>query len=245
VSTLFISDLHLTGKRPHVTELFLEFLDRDAVEAEALYILGDFFEYWIGDEAIHRPDHEPIIQALNRLRKTGVPVYVMHGNRDFLMNSGFENAAGCDLIADPIVITLYGRKTLLTHGDYLCTDDVAYMEFRDMVRQKRWQREFLSKSVEERDAIARKYRSISKEISATKETEIMDINQQTLLSEMKKYGVDLVIHGHTHRPAVHEFSLDGRPAKRIVLGDWYDQGSMLIADKHSFNLVKFDNCGII
>jgi UDP-2,3-diacylglucosamine hydrolase len=244
VSTLFISDLHLTGKRPQVISLFLDFLRRDAVEADALYILGDFFEYWIGDEAINRPDHAPVISGLKALCATGTPVYVMHGNRDFLMDNDFENASGCSLIADPIVIDLYGQKALITHGDYLCTDDVAYMEFRNMVRERSWQKEFLKKSVEERDAIAQKYRSISKEISQSKEPDIMDINQQTLLNEMKKYGVDLVIHGHTHRPAVHEFRINGTEAKRVVLGDWYDQGSMLIADRDKLNLVSFDQNGI-
>jgi UDP-2,3-diacylglucosamine hydrolase len=240
VSTLFISDLHLTGKRPQVIELFLKFLEHDAVNAEALYILGDFFEYWIGDEAISRPDHQPIITALKKLRSGGTPVYVMHGNRDFLMGSEFENASGCDLIADPTVIDLYGEKVLLTHGDYLCTDDAPYQEFRKMVRQAGWQKEFLSKSVEERDAIAQKYRSISKEISATKEPEIMDINQQTLVNEMKRYGVYTIIHGHTHRPAIHKFRIDGQNAKRAVLGDWYDQGSMLVVDDKSMNLVSID-----
>lgn len=244
MSTLFISDLHLTGKRQQVIDLFLDFLRRDAVEADALYILGDFFEYWIGDEAIHRPDHEPVIEGLRELRATGTPVYVMRGNRDFLMDNDFENASGCDLVADPMVIDLYGQKALITHGDYLCTDDVVYQEFREMVRQRKWQKEFLNKSVEERDAIAQKYRTISKEISQTKEPEIMDINQHTLVDEMKKYGVDLVIHGHTHRPAVHEFRIDGTDAKRIVLGDWYDQGSMLIADKDNLNLVSFDQNGV-
>jgi len=241
VSTLFISDLHLTGKRPAVTELFLDFLQHEASNAEALYILGDFFEYWIGDEAIHRPDHEPIIRALKQLRATGTPIYVMRGNRDFLMDNDFENASGCDLIADPCVVNLYGRKTLLTHGDYLCTDDVAYQEFREMVRQRSWQKEFLKKSVEERDAIAQKYRSVSKEISATKEPDIMDINQQTLQQEMQKYGVDLVIHGHTHRPGVHQFRLNGVDAKRIVLGDWFDHGSMLVVDKDSMNLLNVES----
>lgn len=243
MSTLFISDLHLTGKRPAVTRLFLDFLQHEAIEAEALYILGDFFEYWIGDEAIHRPDHEPIIKALKQLRSTGTPIYVMRGNRDFLMDNDFENASGCDLIADPCVINLYGRKALLTHGDYLCTDDVAYQEFRQMVRQRSWQKEFLKKSVEERDAIAQKYRSVSKEISATKDTGIMDINQQTLQQEMEKYGVDLVIHGHTHRPGVHQFRLNGIDAKRIVLGDWFDHGSMLVVNQDSMNLMNVESRG--
>ena len=243
MSTLFISDLHLTGKRPAVTRLFLDFLQHEAIEAEALYILGDFFEYGSGDEAIHRPDHEPIIKALKQLRSTGTPIYVMRGNRDFLMDNDFENASGCDLIADPCVINLYGRKALLTHGDYLCTDDVAYQEFRQMVRQRSWQKEFLKKSVEERDAIAQKYRSVSKEISATKDTGIMDINQQTLQQEMEKYGVDLVIHGHTHRPGVHQFRLNGIDAKRIVLGDWFDHGSMLVVNQDSMNLMNVESRG--
>lgn len=242
--TLFISDLHLTGSRPQVTQLFLDFLKRDAVDADALYILGDFFEYWIGDEAVQRVDHVPIIEGLRSLTSTGTPVHVMHGNRDFLMGSDFEDASGCDLVADPSVINLYGRKALITHGDYLCTDDAPYMEFRNMVRQPGWQNEFLKKPVEERDAIAQKYRQVSKELSAAKEPDIMDINQQTLLAEMDKYGVDLVIHGHTHRPAVHDFRTDGRPAQRIVLGDWFDQGSMLIADADRLKLVAFDNQGV-
>jgi len=244
VSTLFISDLHLTGKRPQVTELFLQFLETDAVSADALFILGDFFEYWIGDEAIQRPDHEPIIKGLKKLSAAGKPVYVMHGNRDFLLGKKFEDATGCQLIGDPIVVELYGEKILLTHGDYLCTDDIPYQEFRKLVRQPDWQSQFLSKSVQERDEIAQKYRSISKELSATKQPDIMDINQRTLIDEMKKYEVYSVIHGHTHRPAIHDFEVDEHEAQRIVLGDWYDQGSMLVVDAGRKNLVSFDQQNI-
>lgn len=238
--TLFISDLHLCGKRPAVTEGFLKFLSHQAIEADALYILGDFFEYWIGDEAIDHPDHRPVIDGLKRLTSGGTPVFLQHGNRDFLLGEAFARASGCTLLPDPYVLDLYGTPTLLTHGDYLCTDDSEYQTFRQMVRDPQWQQTFLSQSVEEREAVARHYRQMSMEISATKKPEIMDVSDATVRQQMKQHAVQQMIHGHTHRPAIHEFELGGHPAKRIVLGDWYDQGSVLVVDAQRIELADID-----
>ncbi len=229
--TLFISDLHLTHQRPAVTNLFLVFLEEQAVSADALYILGDLFEYWIGDEAVNLEVVRPIIGGLRKLAATGTPVYVMRGNRDVLLGADFEKACGCQLLEDPTVIDLNGNATLLSHGDYLCTDDVEYQEFRKMVRDPGWQQRFLARDIEEREAIARTYREISMANSAEKSPEIMDVNQQAVEQALKEYKVTRMIHGHTHRPAIHEFILDNNNYRRIVLGDWYEQGSVLYCDQ--------------
>jgi UDP-2,3-diacylglucosamine hydrolase len=230
MSTLFISDLHLSAERPAITALFLEFLRGRARSAEALYILGDLFEYWIGDDVASQPEYRPLIDGLRELTAAGVPVYVMHGNRDFLLGAGFEQATGCTLIPDPSEITLYGEKTLLMHGDSLCTDDVAYLKFRAMVRNPDWVKMFLGKTIAERVAIVRDYREISKAATATKKPEIMDVNPGAVESALRQHGVRHLIHGHTHRPAQHQLLLDGQNLRRTVLGDWYDQGSVLRCD---------------
>jgi len=230
MSTLFISDLHLSAERPAITALFLEFLRGRARSAEALYILGDLFEYWIGDDVAGRPEYQPLIAGLRELTAAGVPVYVMHGNRDFLLGAGFEQATGCTLIPDPSEISLYGEKTLLMHGDSLCTDDVAYLKFRAMVRNPDWVKMFLAKTIAERVAIVRDYREISKAATATKKPEIMDVNPGAVESVLRQHGVRHLIHGHTHRPAQHQLLLDGQSLRRTVLGDWYDQGSVLRCD---------------
>ena len=230
MSTLFISDLHLSAERPAITALFLEFLRGRARSAEALYILGDLFEYWIGDDVAGLPEYQPLITGLRELTAAGVPVYVMHGNRDFLLGAGFEQATGCRLIPDPSEISLYGEKTLLMHGDSLCTDDVAYLKFRAMVRNPDWVKMFLAKTVAERIAIVRDYREISKAATATKKPEIMDVNPGAVESVLRQHGVRHLIHGHTHRPAQHQLQVDGQDRRRTVLGDWYDQGSVLHCD---------------
>jgi UDP-2,3-diacylglucosamine hydrolase len=229
-TTLFISDLHLCGTRPAITGLFLDFLHRRARASDALYILGDLFEYWIGDEAVDQEEFRPIVLGLRELTTGGTPVFVMHGNRDLLMAHDFERATGVRLLKDPIRIDLYGTPTLLMHGDSLCTDDTEYMIFRAKVRSPAFQKEFLGKSVAERDQIIRGYREISKSSTATKKPEIMDVNQQAVESVMREHRVQRLIHGHTHRPKEHVFNLDGRPARRMVLGDWYEQGSVLSVD---------------
>jgi len=230
MSTLFISDLHLSAERPAITALFLDFLRGRARSAEALYILGDLFEYWIGDDVAGQPEYRPLITGLRELTAAGVPVYVMHGNRDFLLGAGFEQATGCTLISDPCEISLYGEKTLLMHGDSLCTDDVAYLKFRAMVRNPDWVKMFLGKTIPERIAIVRDYREISKAATATKKPEIMDVNPGAVETALRQHDVRHLIHGHTHRPAQHELSFDGKNLRRTVLGDWYDQGSVLRCD---------------
>jgi UDP-2,3-diacylglucosamine hydrolase len=235
-TTLFISDLHLCGARPAITGLFLEFLRRRARKSDALYILGDLFEYWIGDEAIEEREFQPIIRGLHELTACGTPVFVMHGNRDFLMGHGFEKATGARLLEDPAIVDLYGTPTMLMHGDSLCTGDTDYMTFRAEVRRPAWQKDFLDKSVAERNQIVRNFREISKNSTSTKKPEIMDVNQQALESVMREHRVQRLIHGHTHRPKEHVFNLDGRPAQRMVLGDWYEHGSVLRVDAQGWQL---------
>jgi UDP-2,3-diacylglucosamine hydrolase len=230
MSTLFISDLHLSAERPAITALFLDFLRSRARQAEALYILGDLFEYWIGDDVAALPEYRPLIEGLHELTEAGVPVYVMHGNRDFLLGSGFEQQTGCKLIPDPTLVSLYGKEVLLMHGDTLCTDDLAYLKFREMVRNPDWVKMFLGKTIAERVAIVRDYREISKTATATKKPEIMDVNPHAVATTMQQHGVRHLIHGHTHRPAQHDLQLDGQRVRRTVLGDWYDQGSVLVCD---------------
>ena len=235
-TTLFISDLHLCGARPAITGLFLDFLRHRARSADALYILGDLFEYWIGDEAVEQEEFRAIVRGLRELTAGGTPVFVMHGNRDFLMAHGFETATGCRLLADPARIDLHGTPTLLMHGDSLCIDDVEYMAFRAQVRNPAWQREFLARPVAERDRIVRDFREISKNSTASKKPEIMDVNQKAVEAIMREHGVQRLIHGHTHRPKEHVFTLDGRTAQRMVLGDWYEQGSVLSVDAQGWLL---------
>ncbi len=236
MATLFISDLHLSQERPEITQLFLHFLQGPAREAEALYILGDLFEVWLGDDMV-LPDYKAAITELKNLSQT-VPLYIMHGNRDFLMRKNFETMTGCQLLEDEVVIDLYGIPTLLMHGDTLCTDDLAYQEFRSMVRNPQWQADLLDKTPEERLALARKLRDISKTETKGKQQNIMDVNQSTVEQAMQKHHVLQLIHGHTHRPAIHDFEMANQPAKRIVLADWYETGSMLHCDNESCQLEK-------
>jgi len=236
LSTLFISDLHLSAERPAITALFLDFLRHRARQAEALYILGDLFEYWIGDDLADQPDVRPLVTALHDLTSSGVPVYVMHGNRDFLLGPGFEQATGCRLLPDPTVIDLYGERVLLMHGDTLCTDDTDYLKFRAMVRNPQWVQQFLGKSVAERIGMVRELREVSKTATSTKKPEIMDVNAAAVESAFQFHGVRHLIHGHTHRPAQHTLSLDGQTVHRTVLGDWYEQGSVLVCDVNGCTL---------
>ena len=224
--TLFISDLHLDPERPAVTELFLELLDRRAPTADAIYILGDLFEAWVGDDETG-PMNQAVCDGLRKCATSGTPVFIMHGNRDFLLGARFAAASGCTLLDDPALIDLYGTPTLLMHGDLLCTDDKEYMAFRAMVRDTAWQRELLSRSLEERQQMAREMRDRSREQTGGKPESIMDVNKETVIKTMTEHKVQRLIHGHTHRPATHDLVISGEPAQRIVLGDWYEQGSLL------------------
>ena len=233
---LFISDLHLDARRPAITTLFLEFLaGLDPRHCASLYILGDLFEAWIGDDN-DDPHDAAVIAALRATTLRGIPVWIMHGNRDFLLGERFGQVTGCTLLADPVRIELGGEATLLMHGDTLCTDDHEYQQFRDMVRNPDWQRQFLAKPLAERRAIAANLRETSRQRTGEKAAEIMDVNPQAVLDTLRAHGVRRLIHGHTHRPAVHALELDGRPAQRIVLGDWYTQGSVLYAENGSLRL---------
>jgi UDP-2,3-diacylglucosamine hydrolase len=226
MATLFISDLHLDPSRPAITKLFLELLRTEARRAEALYILGDFFEAWIGDDDPD-PHHGLVMSGLQELTGRGLPVFFMHGNRDFLVGPAFAGRTGVKLLADPTVITLYGTPTLLMHGDTLCTDDLEYQKVRKMFRDPAWQKTFLAKSLDERRAFAARARTESKVQTATKAEYIMDVNQGAVEEAMRQHGVTRLIHGHTHRPAVHRFGAGGRDLTRIVLGDWYQHASSL------------------
>jgi UDP-2,3-diacylglucosamine hydrolase len=225
--TLFISDLHLCAERPAITALFLRFLKTDARRARALYILGDLFEYWIGDDAIDADGYGPAVAGLRELSNAGVPVCVIPGNRDFLMGNGFEQASGAKLLADSTSIDLYGTRTLIMHGDALCTRDTEHMAFRKLVLDPTWQCDILAKPLVERQAIARQYREMSRQNTSTKSMDIMDVTPDAVEDAMRARKLSHLIHGHTHRPAQHVIALDGKPAYRTVLGDWYEQGSVL------------------
>ncbi len=235
MSTLFISDLHLSGERPDIIKLFLGFMETRARQSDALYILGDLFEVWLGDDFIP-PDAQTVVNALHDYSNSDRKLYVMHGNRDFLMGDQFAELTGCTLLPDPHIIDLYGTKTLLGHGDLLCTDDVDYMQFRQQVRNGEWQADFLSKPVEERIAIAKQARQESKKQTSSIAEEIMDANQTTVEQVMREHDVRQMIHGHTHRPNTHTFTMDNQQRTRIVLGDWYEQGSLLECNEQSCTL---------
>ncbi len=235
MSTLFISDLHLDSERPAGIQQFLQFIDQDASKADALYILGDLFEVWIGDDNTEL-GNATVIDALTKLKLQGVPCFFMHGNRDFLIGKQFSGVTGCKLLKEYEVLEIEGTRVLLTHGDLLCTDDEPYMALRAMVRNLDWQQDFLSKTLQERKSIANNIREHSKEAIAQKKPEIMDVNQKTVADTMLKYDVKVLLHGHTHRPNIHHFKLNGTDATRIVLGDWYEEGSVVRWSKTGYKL---------
>ena len=226
MTTLFISDLHLEASRPEIGEQFLGFLAGEARDAEALYILGDLFEVWLGDDD-PSPYYADMKLAIRELSDTGVPLYFMHGNRDFSIGKDFAAETGVEILDDPTVVDLYGKPVLLCHGDSLCTDDVEYQQVRMMTRNPDWLAMMLAKSIEERIAFAVQAREESKARGESVSDEIMDVNQEAVASALREHGVDTMLHGHTHRPAVHEINLGERTATRIVLGDWYEQGSIV------------------
>ena len=220
---LFISDLHLSEDRPQANERFFRFLEEDAAGADALYVLGDLFEYWIGDEDLETPFNAVIAGSLRRLAEGGTRVRVMHGNRDFLLGEAFCRASGAQLLADPTVID----SALLMHGDTLCTDDHDYQAWRRTARSTEWQRQFLGQPLAERRATVQGLRDKSKEVIQAKPAEIMDVNEDAVREALRRHGVARLIHGHTHRPGKHALEVDGRRCERWVLPDWYDRGGYL------------------
>lgn len=229
---LFVSDLHLCASRPHITAAFVEFLHHTAAKAKALYILGDLFEYWAGDDDIDGPFHQQIISAFSTLADSGVQIFFMHGNRDFLIAENFCQAAKVTLIHDPTLIDLYGKTALLSHGDDLCIDDMAYQQFRSQVRDKHWQAHFLSQPLQSRKKQIEAIRARSEQEKSQKSLEIMDVNADAVSALIKKHHHPyFLIHGHTHRPNQHLLEIDGKITIRWVLGDWYEQGSYLACDQ--------------
>jgi len=239
VSSLFISDLHLTEGRPEANERFIDFLEQKARGAGALYILGDFFEYWIGDDDLAEPFNAVVAGLLAQLSKKGVPVSLMHGNRDFLIGARFCAATGARLLADPTVEAVEGEKTLLVHGDTLCTDDVEYQAWRRRARDPAFQAAFLAKSLPERRQAILQMREKSKEVVQGKAAEIMDVNDAAVHEALRRHRVRRLIHGHTHRPGRHALELDGRRCERWVLPDWYGSGGYLEVDRKGARLVRF------
>ena len=230
--SLFISDLHLCVSRPEITSSFIDFLQTTVVNADALYILGDLFEYWAGDDDMEDVHHQTIIAALKKLADTNVKIYFMHGNRDFLIGADFCHIANITLLQDPILIDLYGKKTLLSHGDLLCTDDVDYQVFRHQVRQSKWQSNFLSQPLRDRKIQIEAIRIRSEKEKSGKSIEIMDVNPLSVEALLLAYDFpEIFIHGHTHRPHQHQLKLNNHKITRWVLGDWYEQGSYLICNQ--------------
>ncbi len=225
MSTLFISDLHLDESRPEIVDLFERFLVEQARSADALYILGDLFESWIGDDD-DSPLANRVARAMRALSDSGVPVFFMRGNRDFVLGKDFARKAGMTILDDPTVVDLHGEPALLMHGDTLCTDDIDYQKFRRIMHNRWFQRIALALPLSIRRRIAGRLRGQSQKHVARKAETIMDVNQSAVEAAMRAHGVRLLIHGHTHRPATHSVDIDGRNAERIVLGDWYEQSSV-------------------
>ena len=233
MTTLFVSDLHLDPARPEITALFLRFLQREAASADALYILGDLFEAWVGDDDPSTTGQQ-VADGLRRLADAGVPVYFVHGNRDFLVGQDYAGRAGMRILPDPAVVSLYGEPVLVMHGDLLCTDDHAYQAFRAQTRDPHWQAMFLAQPLAARQAFAAQARqaSMSRQqdmIDGDRASfeAVTDVNPQAVEATLARFGVATLVHGHTHRPAMHAVRIGDREGRRIVLGDWYEQGSVL------------------
>jgi len=239
VPALFISDLHLTEERPEANERFIGFLEEKARAADALYILGDFFEYWIGDDDLVEPFNAVIAGLLQDLSRRGVQVYLMHGNRDFLIGERFCAATGARLLDDPTVSEIEGVKTLLMHGDTLCTDDLEYQAWRRKARSPEFQAEFLAKPLAERRRAVFGMREKSKQVVQEKTAQIMDVNDDAVRQALRRHGVCRLIHGHTHRPGRHALDVDGQRCERWVLPDWYGRGGYIEVAGDSPRLVQF------
>jgi UDP-2,3-diacylglucosamine hydrolase len=235
MARLFVSDLHLDASAPEAVQQFLDFLRSHAAEAEALYILGDLFEVWLGDDDTD-PTKTRISDALRGLTARGIGCFLLHGNRDFLLGKDFCARTGGRLLADPVIADLDGERVLLTHGDALCTDDHPYQELRSIVRKPDWQRRFLALPLADRQLLANQARAGSREHTTRTIPKIMDVNENAVTAAYRATDVRRIIHGHTHRPGIHDTAIDGEPAQRIVLGAWYEQGSYLTYENGRYEL---------
>ena len=238
MATLFIADLHLQTEEPAITAGFLRFLQGEARQADALYILGDLFEAWIGDDDPN-PLHQQIASAIKAVVDAGVPCYFIHGNRDFLVGQRFARQSGMLLLTEEERLDLYGREVLIMHGDTLCTDDPGYLAFRAKVHTPWIQRLFLALPLLIRRRIAARMRADSKAANSSKSMDIMDVNPQAVVDVMERHHVQWLIHGHTHRPAVHELQANDQPAWRVVLGAWHSEGSMVKVTPDDVELIHF------
>ena len=235
MTALVVSDLHLDPARPEIAAQFRGFLSTQAATARALYVLGDLFEVWIGDDDPD-PHKRAVIADLRALTARGVALYFLHGNRDFLLGTRFCEETGGEILVDPTIVEFYGQRALITHGDALCTDDAPYQRLRALVRDPAWQAQFLALSIDQREALAREARAGSQAHTQAQPTMLMDVNADAVAAVFREAGVDTIIHGHTHRPGVHTHLVDGRPRTRIVTGDWYSQGSVLSWDASGLSL---------
>lgn len=242
MTTLFISDLHLDAERPAVTELFGAFMQKEGTQADALYILGDLFEAWVGDDDPSETGAY-VAARIREVADAGVPVFFIRGNRDFLLGDAFARRAGMRILPDPSVVMLYGKPALLMHGDLLCTGDTAYQTFRAQTRNPAWQAQFLSQPLAARLAFAAQARAASaahqggmKQNDKAQFETLTDVAPATVDATFAQFGIDTMIHGHTHRPAVHELEVGDRACRRIVLGDWYEQGSVLRVEPDGMTL---------
>ncbi len=228
--SLLISDLHLCAKQPRSTQAFLHFMQHIAPMAEALYILGDLFEYWAGDDDLGDPFHQRIIHALHTLTVSGTQLFIMHGNRDFLMAEKLAAACHATLLPDPSLLDLYGAATLLTHGDTLCTDDTDYQSYRSQVHESGWQQQFLSQPLAQRKAFIEQLRARSENEKLHKSSDLMDVSDAAVMDMLREYNYPRLIHGHTHRLNHHLHAVDGHNCERWVLGDWHETGNALCCD---------------
>jgi UDP-2,3-diacylglucosamine hydrolase len=236
---LFISDLHLSEIRPAANEAFFSFMEGKARTADALYILGDLFESWVGDDDLADPFNSLIAGFLRGLSQSGVKLQIMYGNRDFVFGEHFCAATGAELLEDPALLPLGGVPTLLMHGDTLCTGDVDYQAWRRTARSAEWQREFLSRPLVERREIGRGLREKSSAAVREKPMDIMDVADSAVRDVLRRHGASRLIHGHTHRPGRHELEVDGRRCERWVLPDWYGRGGYLEIADGAPRLVRF------
>ncbi len=241
MATLFVSDLHLSPDRPQATRALFRFLEREARGADALYILGDLFEYWVGDDDLDDAFNAGVVAALARLAAAGVPIYLMHGNRDFVIGEAFARASGAKLLPDPAMLQLYGQPTLLMHGDTLCTLDQEYQAFRREARSPEWIDKLMRQPLDQRKTAVEALRRRSEQEKLTKAAEIMDVAPDEVEAQLRRYDYPRLIHGHTHRPARHVHVVDGHACERWVLADWYRGGSYLACDDSGCRALPLDD----
>jgi len=237
--TYFISDLHLSAKQPHIMRLFLHFMQHIVPKADALYILGDLFDYWAGDDDLDNPFHQQVTHALHTAASSGVRLFIMHGNRDFLMAGKLADACQATLLDDPVLIDLYGTTALITHGDTLCADDIEYQSYRNLVRNPIWQQQFLVQPLENRKSLIEELRTHSENEKQQKDDALMDVTETAVAELLRNHGYPRLIHGHTHRPMCHLHKVDNHECERWALGDWRETGSALRCDANSCSLETF------